>query len=107
MPSSKRAGADEQFAPAERLTLLLEAMARDDASEALRLRRSCPRAEYMGQDPAFEDRWTMAFDILAVVCIDLRCLWGKLHVLRWVLGEVWETATAHNVTVAFAFLDGE
>jgi hypothetical protein len=97
----------EQFQPQERLTLLLEAMARDDANEAQRLRRSCPRATYTSEDPEFEDRWTMAFDIVAVVCIDLRCLWGKLHVLRWVLGEVREMATAQNVNAAFAFLDGE
>ena len=97
----------EQFAAAERLTLLLEAMARDDAAEAQRLRRTCPRATYTSEDPEFEDRWTMAFDIMSVVCIDLRCLWGKLTVLRWVLGEVREMATAQNITAAFAFLDGE
>ena len=97
----------EQLGPQERVTLLLEAMARDDAAEARRLRRTCPRATYTAEDPEFEDRWTMAFDILAVVTIDLRCLWGKLHVLRWVLGEVRELATAQNINAAFAFLDGE
>ena len=97
----------EQFQPQERLTLLLEATSRNDAAEAARLRRTCPRATYTSEDPEFEDRWTMAFDILAVVTIDLRCLWGKLHVLRWVLGEVREMATAQNINAAFAFLDGE
>jgi hypothetical protein len=97
----------EQFQPPERLTLLLEAMARNDDAEVERLQRSCPRSTYTGQDRQFEDRWTMAFDILAVVCIDLRCLWGKMHVLRWVLGEVREMATAQNINAAFAFLDGE
>ena len=97
----------EQFQPPERLTLLIEAMARNDDGEAERLQRSCPRATYTGRDPAFEDRWDMAFDVMAVVCIDLRCLWGKLHVLGWVLAEVREMATAQNITAAFAFLDGE
>jgi hypothetical protein len=82
-------------------------MARNDDEEAQRLQRTCPRASYTGRDPQFDDRWDMAFDILAVVTIDLRCLWGKLHVLRWVLGEIREMATAHNITAAFAFLDGE
>jgi hypothetical protein len=97
----------EQFQPPERLTLLIEAMARDDAAEAQRLQRTCPRANYSGQDPQFGDRWDMAFDILAVVTIDLRCMWGKLHVLRWVLGEIRQLATAQNINAAFAFLDGE
>jgi hypothetical protein len=43
----------EHFQPPERLTLLLEAMARDDQNEIERLQRSCPRASYTGQDPAF------------------------------------------------------
>ena len=68
----------EQFQPPERLTLLIEAMARDDEGEVERLQRSCPRATFTGRDPQFEDRWSMAFDILAVVSIDLRCLGGKL-----------------------------
>src|SRR4051812_48957539 len=65
----------EQFQPPERLTLLIEAMARDDDAEAQRLQRPCPRIAYTARDPQFEDRWDMAFDILAVVTIDLRCMW--------------------------------
>jgi len=97
----------DQFAPAERLTLVLEAMARGDVAEAERLQRSCPRKSYTQADAQYEERFSMAFDILAVVTIDLRCMWGKLHVLRWVLGEVREMATAQNINAAFAFLDGE
>ena len=82
-------------------------MARDDEREVERLQRTCPRATYTAQDPQFEDRWAMAFDIMAVVCIDLRCMWGKLHVLRWVLGEMRQTATAHRITAALGFIDGE
>ena len=97
----------DRFAPPERLTLLIEAMARDDGHEVERLQRSCPRATCTAQDPEFEDRSSMAFDTLAVVTIDLRCMWGKLHVLRWVLGSIREMATAHRITAALGFIDGE
>jgi hypothetical protein len=46
----------ETFAPKERLVLLLEAMARGDDAETMRLRRSCPRKTYTGPDAAFDDR---------------------------------------------------
>jgi hypothetical protein len=49
----------------------------------------------------------MAFDILAVVSIDLRAMWAKLDVLRWVIGNVHPLATGHHVTATFAFLEGE
>ena len=96
----------DHFSPPERLALVIEAMARDDAQEAQRLQRSCPRATYTGRDPQFEDRWDMAFDTLAVVSIDLRAMWAKLHVLRWVIDSVHPVATAHNITASLAFLDG-
>ena len=72
----------EQFAPPERLTLLIEAMARDDAAESRRLQDTCPRVAYTGPDVRFTERYTLAFDIMAVVTIDLRCAWAKLHVMR-------------------------
>jgi hypothetical protein len=97
----------EQFQPPERLTLLIEAMARDDAAEAQRLHRTCPRATYTAQDPQFEDRWDMAFDIMAVVNIDLWCLCGKLRVMRCALGGIRDMAVAHRITAALAFIDGE
>lgn len=97
----------EEFTPPERLTLLLEAMARSDEKEAQRLQRTCPRVTYTGQDVEFADRWTMAFDILAVVAIDLRCMWGKLHVLQWVLENTRVIATSHHITATLAFVEGE
>jgi hypothetical protein len=59
----------ERFQPPERLTLLIEAMARDDAAEAGRLRDSCPRVSYSGPEADFMERCSMSFDILAVVTI--------------------------------------
>jgi hypothetical protein len=97
----------EQFAPPERLTLLIEAMARDDAGEAERLQRTCPRFSYTGPDVQFTERYTLAFDIMAVVTIDLRCLWGKLHVMRCVLGGIRDMAVAHRIAASLAFIDGQ
>ena len=94
------------FAPPERLALLLEAMARGDAAEAARLRGSCPRKTYTGPDGAFDERLCLAFDTLAVVCIDLRGMWGRLHVRHWAAASVRRFATLHHVNADFAFLDG-
>jgi hypothetical protein len=44
---------------------------------------------------------------MAVVTIDLRCAWAKLHVMRCVLGGIRDMAVAHRITAALAFLDGE
>src|SRR5205085_2944266 len=97
----------DQFQPPERLTLLIEAKARDDAAEARRLQDTCPRLSYTGPDVRFTERYILAFDIMAVVTIDLRCVWAKLHVLRCVLGGIRDMAVAHRVTAALAFIDGE
>jgi hypothetical protein len=101
-----RATLYDRFEPPERLTLVIEAMARDDAREAERLQRTCPRFSYTGPDVQFTERYTLAFDIMAVVTIDLRCVWGKLQVMRCVLGGIRDMAVAHKVTAALAFIDG-
>ena len=62
----------DQFAPPERLTLYLEAMAREDWREAGVLRSSCPRRTYSCLDLAFADRQEMAGDVTSLVCIDLQ-----------------------------------
>jgi hypothetical protein len=97
----------EQFEPEERLTLLLEAMAWQDHAEANRLGKSCPRCSYSQVDAAFGDRMDMAFDTMAVVCIDLRALWAKLDILHWAIGTARLMATHHQITATFAFMDGE
>src|SRR5688572_32439728 len=98
MQSEPTAKLYDQFQPPERLTLLIEAMARDDAAEARRLQDSCPRRSYTGPDVLFTERYTLAFDVMAVVTIDLRCAWAKLHVMRCVLGGIRDMAVAHKVT---------
>src|SRR5688500_12157608 len=83
-------------------------MARDDGAEAQRLTDSCPVRSYSGPDHRFHGRMPMAFDIVAVVTIDLRCMWGKLDILHWVTGDVVPSlATAQHITSTFAFLEGE
>ena len=96
----------ERFEPPERLTLVLEAMARDDDGEVARLQRSCPRKTYTQQDAEYEERVSMAFDIMAVVCIDVRAMWAKLHVLESVLDNARSVAVAHHVTAGLAFVEG-
>src|SRR4029453_4075606 len=90
----------------ERLTLLLEAMAREDEPEVERLQTTCPRVTYTGQDLQFEDRLSLHFANLAGVTIDLRCMWGKLHVLHWLMGNTGQIAVRHHLTAALAFVDG-
>src|SRR5689334_386760 len=94
------------FAPPERLTLLLEAMARRDDAEVERLRETCPRRTYTQVDAAFEERLRLAFEVLAVVCIDLRAMWAKLYMLEWSKAVVRHFAPAQHVTASLAFVDG-
>ncbi len=97
----------ETFSGPERLTLVLEALARRDEGEADRLSGSCPRKTYTMRDAAYGDRLDTAFDIMAIACIDLRCLWGKLRTLEWATGGARLMATHHQITATFALLDGE
>jgi hypothetical protein len=98
----------DRLKPQERLTLYIEAMARDDAAESSRVESSCPRSNWTGPDPRFHQRLTMAFDVMAVVTIDLRCMWGKLHLLHWVMEQVVpEMTTALHITAGLGFIEGE
>ena len=95
-----------RFTAPERLTLTLQAMARNDEAEVLRLRDSCPRKDYSGNDIAFTERMDLLFDTMAVVCIDIRWLWGKLHVLNWAIEAVQGICTLHHVNADMAFHEG-
>ena len=108
MPNPKYDNLFDRLKPQERLTLYIEAMARDDAAESSRIESSCPRSTYTGPDPRFYQRLTMAFDVMAVVTIDLRFLWGKLDLLHWVMEQVVpEMATALHITAGLGFIEGE
>jgi hypothetical protein len=96
----------ETFAPRERLVLLLEAMARGDEGETLRLRRSCPRKTYSGPDAAFDDRLELALDTAAMVCAELSSLTAQLRLLHWAIINVRHFATMHHIVADMAFLEG-
>src|SRR5688572_12160483 len=96
----------ECFEPRERLTLILQALARRDEPEADRLSGSCPRKDYRMRDAAYGDRLDTAFDIMCIACIDLRTLCGKLDTLEWATGGARLMATHHRIAATFAFMDG-
>ena len=99
-------GLYEQFKPEERLTLLLEALARGDEAEVDRLLRSCPRKDYRCPDAEFDDRRSMAMDIAMVACADLTALKSQLQVLHWAKTTIDHFAPLHHINTSLAFVDG-
>ena len=99
-----RTGTPRSAAPTPRFRLAVERL--EDPDEVGRLQRSCHRHSYTMPDAEFGQRWEMAFDIMAVVCIDLRAMWAKLHVLEWVVGDARQIATGHHVTAGLAVVEG-
>lgn len=96
----------ERFLPAERLVLLLEAMARGDEAEVERVQRTCPRRTYSQADAAFQDRYEMALDVTVVACGELRALLAQLRMLWWAGAVARQAGTSHKITATMAFLDG-
>ncbi|MDB5328917.1 MAG: hypothetical protein JWP03_68 [Phycisphaerales bacterium] len=96
----------ETFAPKERLVLLLEAKARGDEGETMRLWRSCPRKTYSGPDAAFDDRRELALDSAAMVCAELSSLTAQLRLLHWAAANVRHFDTMHHIVADMAFLEG-
>jgi hypothetical protein len=97
----------EYLAPPERLTLMLEALARDDEAEATRLRDTCPRKMYTQQEAGFADRRDVAFEVMLTACIDLRAMCARLHMLQWAIAVGRRLATWQQINATMAFLDGE
>lgn len=94
------------FAPAERVVLLLKAMARRDEEEAQRLRSACPRRTYTQSDAEFMERMNVAFDTAAVVCADLQLVCGSLKLLYWAKGTVEAMTTLSTFVAEMAFHEG-
>src|SRR4051794_25796799 len=67
------------FTPRERITLMLEAMAREDHVERERLMRSCPKYTYTSSDHEYTDGLEEAFGIASLTACSLRHYTG--HVL--------------------------
>jgi hypothetical protein len=96
----------EWLLPAERLTLTLEALGRGDEQEIGRLQTSGPRKSYTQADPRYVHRIDAAFDLMAVTCVELRGMMGKLHALEWAKDAYLSACSAHNVVAVLAFVDG-
>lgn len=107
MASAKTvSGLYDQLQAQERLALVLEAMARGDQVEAGKLRASCPRKMYMMSDAAFMERLEMAFDVMAIVCIDLRCCWAELNTFHRLIDSLDELDQPYRAAAGMAFLQG-
>src|ERR1700712_2281172 len=96
----------EQFTPTERVTLVLEAMGRQDEAEADKLARTCPRKTYTMGDAAYSDRLEAASDVMLVSLVALRCACGRLEVLHGLLADLDQLDRWHHVNAAMAFMDG-
>ena len=75
---------------AERFTLMIEAMARHDETEASRLEDTCPRYLYRAEDAEFRDRMRRAFSIATLACLNIQEALGQLRMLATMneLGDV-------------------
>jgi hypothetical protein len=65
--------------PPERLTLLVEAMARGDEAEADRLEDACPAHNYHLQDLEYRDRMRRAYTISLLVTLNMRQGLGQIR----------------------------
>jgi hypothetical protein len=96
-----------QFTPQERLSLLLEALAREDWDEARKLRQSCPLRTYSMGDAAFNDRREFMWDLALIVTADLRVILAKIKIFDLHAQGIREYATdQHALAAELSFLDG-
>ena len=81
---SKKKGLDklyDRFTPEERFKLDIEAHARGDEKESLRLVDSCPIRNYNMTDWGFSGRWQTATQIVMAVCVDLAQHMSRLNMI--------------------------
>ncbi len=95
-----------QFSPQERLTLLLEAMAREDWSETNRLRDSTPEKAYVMGDLAYESRREFVWQVAALVAADLRVTLGKLTIYESFAEMCPYITGSHAMAAEFSFMAG-
>ncbi|HEV7299838.1 MAG TPA: hypothetical protein VGN72_10770 [Tepidisphaeraceae bacterium] len=96
----------DQFTPTERLSLLMEAMAREDWAEVKKLRYSCPRAAYKIDDPAFEERRLYIGVLALAISADLRVMLAKLRIFQSVEEMTPYLTSPHAMAAEFCFLAG-
>jgi hypothetical protein len=90
----------------ERLSAVLDAMARGDHREAGRLRQACPRLDFTAPDRAFADRLLLAFEAASLAAVDLRTLCARLDMLRRAAGCATGLAPLHRIGAEMAFVQG-
>lgn len=96
----------QHFAPAERLTLTLEAMARGDTDEAMRLRHTCPVRLYEFPDQAFDRPREFIWELAVIVAGDLGTMNAKLSIFAS-FGEMAPYLTSpHAMAAEFSFMAG-
>lgn len=96
----------DQFTPAERLSLVMEAMARDDWAEVKKLRYACPRKAYQIDDPAFEDRRVYIGVLACAISADLRVMLAKLRIFQSIEELTPYLTSPHAMAAEFCFLAG-
>ncbi|HEV7299825.1 MAG TPA: hypothetical protein VGN72_10705 [Tepidisphaeraceae bacterium] len=96
----------DQFTPTERLSLLLEAMAREDWPEARKLRATCPDKTYRMGDLAFHEPREFIWDLATIAAADLRVMYGKIRMMQS-FNEVLPFLTdQHAMAAELSFMDG-
>lgn len=92
--------------PDERMSAVLEALARQDNPEAQRLQDACPRRNYSVPDGHYADRLLLALDAAAVAAIELRGLLAQLRSLRWAVAAARELIPLHRFEAELTFMQG-
>jgi hypothetical protein len=72
----------DRLTPNERFRLVVEAQARGDMDECLRLTESCPRNNYTMRDVAYETLVRASEEMVMVLCLDLAPRLAKIRILR-------------------------
>lgn len=73
----------ESLTPAQRVIASIEALARDDEEEKLRLVKSCPKKTYTMTDAAYSDKMEALLDMAMAVELDMRDCALNFFMLLW------------------------
>jgi hypothetical protein len=71
----------DRLTPEERFRLDVEAMARGDTEESMRLVDTCPRRTYAMTDLAFSGRWQTTTEMVLALCVDLSQHMSRLSMI--------------------------
>jgi hypothetical protein len=71
----------ERLTPEERFRLDVEATARGDMEESMRLTDTCPRRSYTMNEVGFSGRWHGALELMLMTLLDLRARMDKVQMI--------------------------